>query len=138
MSEATGRRVFRLRLRVALLVGGLAGAVAGPAFELLIAGWAGGGLLAIAVLLGGLIGAAAGLAATGLLNLALSRVEDGLAPSAAALVLLVFALLIMIAAYIAFGASPTGRIGFPLTVITALVGIPAAVVTAHHSSETAG
>ena len=138
MGTKSGRRVFRLRLHVAVLVGALAGAVAGPVFEVLVAGWLGVGLLVFAAVIGGIVSGVAGLAAAGLVNLALRRTEGGLAPSTVVVALWALALLGVIAAYIAFGGLPTDPIGFRITVIAALVGIPAAVATVYRSSENAG
>lgn len=135
MSTATGHRVYRMRLPAALLAGGLAGAVAGPSFELLVAGWTGGGLLVIAAMLGGLIGGTAGLVAAAILNVALVRTDRSMAPVSASLALAAAAFTVVAVPHWALGDTPLTATGSLLTALAMLAAVPAAVVVTRRSRK---
>ena len=135
MSTATGHRVYRMRLPAALLAGGLAGAVAGPSFELLVAGWTGDGLLVIAAVLGGMIGGTAGLVAAAILNLVLARTERSMAAVPASLALAAAAFAVVAVPHWALGDTPLTATGSILTALALLVAVPAAVVVTCRSRE---
>lgn len=87
MRAGNDHRVHRARLVIATAAGCVAGAVAGPLFDLIVPGPFTPSVTLFAVIFGAIVGCLAGLLSALLLNLALTRTQRSLTRTSATLAL---------------------------------------------------